>query len=290
MMGKRKKRMVYLLVGVLLFTVFAVWQNNDIVISRSEYESEKVPEAFEGFTIAHISDLHNKSFGKEQSTLLKKIKTISPDIIVITGDLIDRRRYDPEPAIEFIQGAIKLAPVYYVCGNHEAWSGKYEEIKEMLSAEGVHILENTCEEIVRGEETLNIIGIADPGLYTYGRDASEIEENEEAFSVSNILEQWSGSKGFQILLCHRPELLSVYAEHDMDLVFTGHAHGGQFRIPGVGGFIAPNQGLFPAYTSGAYIERKTTMYVSRGLGNSLVPIRIFNRPEIVVVTLKSELC
>lgn len=290
MMGKRKKRMVYLLVGVLLFTVFAVWQNNDIVISRSEYESEKVPEAFEGFTIAHISDLHNKSFGKEQSTLLKKIKTISPDIIVITGDLIDRRRYDPEPAIEFIQGAIKLAPVYYVCGNHEAWSGKYEEIKEMLSAEGVHILENTCEEIVRGEETLNIIGIADPGLYTYGRDASEIEENEEAFSVSNILEQWSGSKGFQILLCHRPELLSVYAEHDMDLVFTGHAHGGQFRIPGVGGFIAPNQGLFPTYTSGAYIERKTTMYVSRGLGNSLVPIRIFNRPEIVVVTLKSELC
>ena len=119
-------------IGLLLLALFVYWQNNDIVITKSNYVSERVPTDFNDFDIAHISDLHNKSFGKNQSLILKKLNSLSPDIIVVTGDLVDRRKYDLASAMEFIEGAVKIAPIYYVSGNHEAWSGEYSTIKERL--------------------------------------------------------------------------------------------------------------------------------------------------------------
>ncbi len=245
--------------------------------------NSKVPEEFSGYKIAHISDLHNKRFGENQERLLKKIKGVSPDIIVITGDLIDRRKYDLHTAIDFINGAVGIAPVYYVSGNHEAWSGDYKNISANLLHAGVSIIDDNKIKITRGNSNIEILGLSDPDFLTYdymdGTNSSKLEET---------LMQLSDDSVFQILLSHRPELFHIYANENIDLIFSGHAHGGQFRLPFVGGLVAPDQGLFPKYTSGLYKENKSTLVVSRGLGNSIIPIRIFNRPEVVVVTLQNK--
>ncbi|WP_460286950.1 metallophosphoesterase [Clostridium sp. CTA-7] len=273
-----------LILGVLIIIalyVFVVWQNNSITISNFNYLSYDVPSKFNDFKIVHISDLHNKMFGKEQSEILEEIENLSPDIIIVTGDLIDRRRYNLDKAMDFINGAIEIAPIYYVSGNHEAWSGKYSEIKDSLIEVGVNIIDDTKLEIRKENSTIYLLGLSDPSFltsnYTDGTDISNMEE---------YLSNWSNIEDFKILLSHRPELFDLYSKNNMNLVFSGHAHGGQIKIPFVGGIIAPNQGFFPKYTSGSYNSDKTTMFVSRGLGNSLFPIRIFNPPEIISVTLK----
>jgi predicted MPP superfamily phosphohydrolase len=263
--------------------IFFIWQNNSITITKSDYINSKIPYEFNGFIIAHISDLHNKKFGKNQQNILNKVKSTSPDAIVITGDLIDRRRYDLDMAMKFISGVVDIAPVFYVSGNHEAWSGKFSIIKESLVDAGVHVLDNTGVEIWKEDSSILMLGVSDPDFLT-----SNYMEGTDTTAMTEQLNQWSAHDGLKILLSHRPELFDLYCENTMDLIFTGHAHGGQFRIPFIGGLIAPDQGLFPKYTSGSYSKESSTMFVSRGLGNSIVPIRIFNRPEIVVVTLKTS--
>lgn len=279
----RKQKILIAVVFIVGITCFCVWQNNNIVITKSEYINLKIPSGFDDFTIAHISDLHNKEFGGDQVNILNKIESVSPDIIVITGDLIDRRNYDLDIAMTFIKGAINIAPVYYVSGNHEAWSGKYDSIKGKLIDTGVIVLDNTAFELTKGNSSIQILGLSDPDFltssYMEGTDTREIEKQ---------LNIWSAGENFKILLSHRPELFDLYNKNNMDLIFAGHAHGGQFRVPGIGGIVAPDQGIFPKYTCGSYNGSSSTMLVSRGLGNSIVPIRIFNRPEIVVVTLKNK--
>lgn len=280
--SKRGKKILALLLVGLCMVIFAGWQNNSIVITKSDCRSVKIPPEFNGCVIAHISDLHNKEFGKNQKILLSKLKSTSPDLIVITGDLIDRRRFDLSIAMSFIEGAVQIAPVYYVSGNHEAWSNKYPLIKSSLLRAGVQVLDDSMVELSRGKSSINLLGLKDPAFlssnYIDGTDLSQFLE---------CLQQWSANEGFQILLSHRPELFDLYAENHMDLIFSGHAHGGQVRLPLLGGLVAPDQGFFPRYTSGCYKQNGSAMLVSRGLGNSIFPVRVFNRPEIVVVTLKS---
>ncbi len=281
----KKTRILSIIVVIVVgLSLFCVWQNNDIITTQIGYSSEKIPSEFNGYTIVQISDLHNKEFGKDQKRLLKKIKKASPDIIVVTGDLIDRRKYDLDIAMEFVNGAIKIAPVYYVSGNHEAWSGEYENISKQLINSGVQILDDSRLKLVKDDATIELLGLSDPGFltsnYIDGTNTSELEEK-----LTNL----SDYSAFQILLCHRPELFDLYANKNIDITFSGHAHGGQVRIPFIGGLIAPDQGLFPKYTSGLYKQKESTLIVSRGLGNSIAPIRVFNRPEIVVVTLQSQL-
>ena len=265
---------------VSMFLIFFIWQNNSIVVSNYDYASPEIPGDFAGFRIVHISDLHNKMFGKDQIKLLSEVEKLSPDIIIITGDLIDRRKFDLEKAICFIDGAMGIAPVYFVSGNHEAWSGKYSEIRERLLASSVVVMDDTSIEISRGESTIKLLGLSDPGFYNESRNRDLNIENLDA-----LLNEWQGDEGFKILLSHRPELFDRYCVNRIDLIFAGHAHGGQFRIPFVGPIFAPNQGFFPKFTAGRYSKGSSTMFVSRGLGNSIIPIRIFNRPEIVAVTL-----
>lgn len=284
MLKKYKRIRVLLVVAFVIASMsfFCVWQNNDITTTYINYSNTKIPHEFDGYRIVHISDLHNKQFGKNQERLLKKIRAISPDIIVVTGDLIDRRKYDLATAMIFIEGAMKIAPVYYVSGNHEAWSGDYENISRKLLSCGVQILDDNKVKLIKGRAEIEILGLSDPDFltssYMDGTNSSKLEEHLMRLSDDSV---------FQILLSHRPELFDLYANENIDLIFSGHAHGGQFRIPFVGGLIAPDQGLFPKYTSGAYTQNQSTLIVSRGLGNSIIPIRIFNRPEIVVVTLQN---
>lgn len=279
----KRKSLIILTFCIIGLFLFLTWQNNSIVITESEYSNPKLLKEFDGFVIAQISDLHNKEFGKEQKILLRKLKSTAPDIIIVTGDLIDRRRYDLEKAMNFINGALKIAPVYYVSGNHEAWSDQYTNIKASLINNGVTVLDNSMVEYTIGNSSINLLGLQDPAFIS----ANYIEDTK-GLGFYDSLKQWSSNDNFQILLSHRPELFDLYTEHNIDLVFSGHAHGGQFRLPFIGGLVAPDQGVFPQYTSGSYNKNQTTMYVSRGLGNSIIPIRIFNRPEIVLVKLKSQ--
>ncbi len=278
------KDKLFIIVGIIgLIVLFCIWQNNAISITNINYENNKIPQGFQDYKVVHISDLHNKAFGKNQERLLKKIKTEVPDIIVITGDLIDRRTYDLPTAMVFVEGALEIAPVYYVSGNHEAWSGDYDNIKNQLQNAGVVILDDTKVEISKGKDTIKILGLSDPAFLT----SSHMDSMNVAI-MKEMLLKLADEDTFQILLSHRPELFDLYATGNIDLTFSGHAHGGQFRLPFIGGLVAPNQGLFPEYTSGIHVKDQSSLVVSRGLGNSIIPLRIFNRPEIVVVTLNKS--
>lgn len=282
-LSRRVKVMIILALLIIGCIIFSIWQNNSIVISKFDYNSFIISEEFNNFKIVHISDLHNKVFGKEQDKLIEKVEALEPDIIVITGDLIDRRRYNLEKSMYFINSAVEIAPVYYVSGNHEAWSGRFPEIEERLIESGVKIIDDSETEIRRGNSSIKLLGLSDPDFltsdYIDGTDTSKLEEN---------LIRLSEGEEFKILLSHRPELFELYSDNNIDMIFSGHAHGGQIRLPFIGGLIAPDQGLFPKYTAGRYTSNTSTMYVSRGLGNSLFPVRVFNRPEIISVTLKSD--
>lgn len=283
-MTKNFIQIKYLIIAfsILAILAFFWWQNNGLVTSEIHYNNSKIPSEFKGYKIVHISDLHNKKFGKKQMRLLKKIKEVSPDIIVVTGDLIDRRRYNLQTAMIFIDGAMEIAPVYYVSGNHEAWSGKYENIKSELIKSGVEVLDDRKVELVRDDGVIEILGLSDPGFFT----GSHMDATNSKV-VGRTLKTMSDDSVFQILLSHRPEIFHIYKDENIDITFSGHAHGGQFRLPFVGGLFAPNQGFFPDHTSGMYEEEQSTLVVSRGLGNSVIPLRLFNRPEIIVVTLEN---
>ena len=271
--ASKKNRIKKAIVLLFIFIVpgaFFYWQNNDVVVTKYDYINTEIPVDFDGFKILQVSDLHNKEFGKDQEILVSLTKEIAPDIIVVTGDLIDSNHTDIKAAIDYISQAVLIAPVYFVTGNHEIWSEQYTVLAVELVKYGVIILDNKSIILTRNGAEISLIGLPDGDVIS--------KESETVFDFAG--------KIFCILLSHRPELLNEYAQKEVDLVFAGHAHGGQIRIPFLGGLFAPNQGLFPKYTSGIYTQADTTMVVSRGLGNSVIPVRVFNRPELVVVSLR----
>lgn len=259
---------------VVLGIAFLYWQNNDIVVTKINVVNNKIPKGFEGYKILHISDLQNKTFGKGQKRLLRLAKKAKADAIFITGDLIDRNRTDLEAAMELIREVVGIAPVYYVSGNHEYSSGFYDDLILLLEAEGVNILENDQIVLQNNGDQIDLMGLVD------------IRINKNYSFVLNKMAKKCKTE-FQILLSHRPEIFDMYVEKSIDIAFTGHAHGGQIHLPFVGGVFSPNQGFFPKYISGVYTKGDTSMIVSRGLGNSKFPFRIFNRPELVEVILST---
>ncbi|MCD8508463.1 MAG: metallophosphoesterase [Bacillus sp. (in: Bacteria)] len=282
--NKTTKRLLYILITIILVVSFSYFQNNSIVTSYYTIQSDNLPPSFDGYKIVQLSDLHNKSFGKNQQYLMKRVQNANPDVIVFTGDLVDADKYNEEPSLVFMEELFEIAPVYFVTGNHEWWSGKFYSLEVKLEKIGVNVLRNTTTKIERDNDFITIIGIDDPA--NRENSFSELARTEK--NINESIESQTDYIGFKLLLAHRPEMFSLYAKYDFDLVLSGHAHGGQFRIPFVGGFVAPNQGFLPEYTAGMYRSENTTMIVNRGLGNSIIPQRLFNRPEIVVVTLVSE--
>ncbi|GHU86508.1 phosphoesterase [Clostridia bacterium] len=255
-----------------------------LVVSYTKYSNNKIPSAFDGFKILQVSDLHNKQFGKNQSRLVKKISSITPDIIVITGDLVDSYHTEISKAMKLIDEIIKLAPVYYVPGNHEARDSIYEKIKPLLIASGVHVLFNKSEVFEKANQHIGICGLADPDFLDSRNYKQQLCENLN--TLKNLAVE--SKIRFNILLAHDPSFFKIYDKPGFALVFSGHAHGGQFRIPFWRGLYAPGQGLFPKYTSGLHQLKNTSMVISRGLGNSSFPLRLFNFPELVVISLKSN--
>lgn len=275
-----KRRVFVLIIAAALvpaLLIWLLWANSSPAATQVAVASGALPEAFEGFKIAHVSDLHNAVFGRKNEKLLSLIRAAKPDIIAITGDLIDSRHTDIDSALAFVEAAAEIAPVYYVTGNHESRLD-FDEIEPRLTAAGARVLRNEAEDIGRGGERIRLAGIDDPSFIRTGGTAEERAAAE--------LEQLGDGGGtFTVLLAHRPELVEVYAEYGAGLVLSGHAHGGQVRLPLLGGLYAPGQGLLPEYDSGLYSLGETQMVVSRGLGNSVAPLRVNNRPELVIVTL-----
>lgn len=270
-----------ILLAIILSTCYLLWADKALTSREFEIASAKIPADFNGYRIVQVSDLHNAEFGKDNSRLIDRIKTADPDIIVVTGDVIDSRRTNIETAVSFLEKAVTVSPVYYITGNHEARIDSFAQLEKCIKQCGVTILDNSSITLVKGTGEINLCGISDPVF-----KADLLFDDGEAVAARNLDGLYEKDR-FNILLAHKPDYLELYAEENFDLVFSGHAHGGQVRLPVIGGLYAPGQGILPEYDSGLYEKDGTTMIVSRGLGNSLFPLRVFNRPEIITVILKS---
>ncbi len=276
-------RKIILAVIIVAITWIAIYKGNSSVeISNYEVKSKSLPESFNGYKIIHISDLHDSLHGKNHSSVVDKIVKIAPQVIVITGDFIDSNRYDLEQSLLLIKGLQGVAPIYYVTGNHEIATNDVDHIKAELIKLDVRVLSNEADVLTSVEgERIAIGGIEDPlASNLSGETAVQNSINLAFEQVDDVI--------FKVLLSHRPEYFDVYAENQIDLTFSGHAHGGQFRFPGLGGLYSPGQGFLPKLTSGVQEKNGSQLVVSRGLGNSLMPVRLLNKPEIVLVTLRIE--
>ena len=283
-MTKKKKRIITIAVvaAVLLaLIIWTAWGNTVLELNRYTISSDRLPKAFDGYRIAHVSDLHNTEMGKDNKKLLDMLREADPDIIAITGDIIDSRNTDIDVALQFTKTAMEIAPCYYVTGNHEARVSEYDDLKEGMIGLGVVVLEDGCIELEQSKETITLLGVNDPSFQT-----DYLFGDSETVMQSKLQEIINEEETYTILLSHRPELFEVYRESKVDLVLSGYAHGGQFRLPFVGGLVAPNQGLFPKYDAGLYTEENTNMIVSKGIGNSILPFRFNNRPEVILIELK----
>lgn len=261
--------MPLLIILLLALLGYCIWANGAVVTTEYELDAGLDGE----LVIAQVSDLHNAVFGRGNEKLLAQLRAAEPDVIVFTGDTVDSRRTDVDAAAELIAAAAEISPVYCVTGNHEARID-FGAVEERLESAGAVYLRN--EAVSLGGVTL--AGIDDPAFVKSGGTAAERAES--------LLEKLPETEGFTVLLAHRPELAETYVETGVSLVLSGHAHGGQIRLPFIGGLYAPTQGFFPEYDAGLYELGDTAMIVSRGLGNSLFPLRINNRPELVVISIK----
>ncbi len=278
-----KSAIVLLIVIALL--LFCSYQNRHLETTYYTYKAEHLDAEFDGYRIVQISDLHNAKFGKDNQKLVDRIRECEPDMIVLTGDLVDSNHTNVDRAVQFVDEIVKICPVYYVTGNHEYWleASEYDELMSGLADAGVVILDDQVVEISRGDAKFRLVGLDDRSLSdgTLGTLLNDqAGQKEETADNEN-----SEKKEFTVVLAHEPQYLARYAGIGVDLVLSGHAHGGQFRLPFVGGIVTPDQGFFPEYTAGEYYMDSTEMIVSRGLGNSVIPVRLFNYPEIVCVEL-----
>ncbi|MBQ6626401.1 MAG: metallophosphoesterase [Ruminococcus sp.] len=276
MKKKLKTALIIFFAVVLCFVTYIILENNTISLTQYDINSDKVSNGNK-LTIVHVSDLHNKEFGKDNKRLLKKIESCNPDIIAVTGDIIDSYHTDVDVAITFMQKASEIAPCYFIPGNHEQRvPDEYNTFKEELEGFNVTILENEAVEFTQKEDTFSLIGLIDPNfVFDYPTGY-----------ISTQLSTLSADDNYTVLLSHRPEYFETYTSFDVDLVLSGHAHGGQFRIPFIGGLFAPDQGAFPKYDSGMFSDNNTEMIVSRGLGNSVFPFRLNNPPELITITIE----
>ena len=274
--AKRRKRRLATVFLLLLIILIALFYDSNTRLQIDEYtiENGKLPNGFEGFKIVQLSDLHTTRFGEGNSRLIDAVRTQSPDIIAVTGDLIDGER-DEEYIRELMGALTKISPVYYVSGNHEWASGWTGDIFSILEDCGVYVLRNEFVLLERDGDSIVLAGVDDPnGPFDMKTQEELVAEIREAYGDAYVL-----------MLAHRNDELDTWAKLGVDVVLCGHAHGGLIRLPFTDGLVAPGMEFFPTYTSGIYRQGGTQMLVSRGLGNSRGTLRLFNNPEIVVAVL-----
>lgn len=275
LMNKNKKNIIALVLLIIILFLFIWYQNNHIVITFYQYKSSKLSGNDDKFSLVQISDLHNAHFGNNNENLLKRIKSLEADMIVITGDIVDSNHTNIDIAINFVRDIAEKYPVYYVTGNHEYWLDESErdELFTGIKDAGAVILNNERISVDAGDKTISLIGLDDNSL--------------DDATLSSIMKGCNKDL-LTVVLAHEPQYLDKYSNAGVDLVLTGHAHGGQMILPFIGPLIAPDQGFFPKYTAGRFERESTIMYISRGLGNSVIPVRLFNYPEIVCIEIQVD--
>ena len=265
-----------LLLAAAVLVPYFIFENTALHVSEYALGGPALPAGFEGAVVAHISDFHNTHSETLRARLLRALEESKPDLIVMTGDLIDARRPDVDAALSFSEAVARLAPTYFVTGNHEAMAlNEWRTLSHGLRAQGVTLLENDSAVWERGGDSVALQGISDPKFLAI----------EQVESVKAVTARLPAKQRFRILLAHRPEYVSVYAEAGFNLILSGHTHGGQIRLPFLGGLYAPGQGWFPKYDAGVYTVKDSVMTISRGIGNSRLPLRVNDRPELVLVRL-----
>lgn len=277
---KKKKFRVtipILLSVFLLLNSFFLYQNYRLTVTEYEYRSEKVPDSLDGYVIVQISDLHNQWFGFGEGILLDKLRDCKPDLIVVTGDVLDSGHTRYSFAEDFFCGAVEIAPVYFISGNHEEWlqGERYDRFLTEIRGMGVNLLDDRAVQM----DGFLLAGVAEESL---GNDLTELL-NPAKDSVDELKRE-----ELKILLAHEPKYYESYRNSGADLVLTGHVHGGQIILPGKGGLVSPDLEFFPELYEGEHHFGDMTMIISRGLGNSVLPVRINNYPEIVRITLQSK--
>jgi predicted MPP superfamily phosphohydrolase len=288
--GRPGRRLSFLGAGVVVaigcVLLLGFLSSKSIWVERYEIRSPRVPSAFDGFRVLQISDLHSQRFGSSESDLIRRIRDQHPDVIAITGDLVDIEEWDTEQIRSLVHGLSQSAPVFYVTGNHEIEQGgeaELERLFQLLAGEGVRALRCQGYAIDRGSQSIFIAGIDDPDLYGEGLLNASQRLPKWGKALSHLRDSFPGGR-FVVLLSHRAERMPEYAEAGFDLVLAGHTHGA-IRLPLLGALYASNQGWLPRYSAGEYSNATTTMIVSRGLGGNPF-LRLFNGPQLVLVVLR----
>ncbi len=283
-MKKVKKKHIRIIWFVVIL-LFAFFCDSRFRLVTTEYELfyDKLPESFDGYRIVQVSDLHMRQYGENNEKLLSAIKEQQPDIIVITGDLINRsseglENGQAEAVRPLLAAFVDIAPCYFVSGNHEWASGEIDELRTVLEQTGVTYLQNDYVLLESGEDSIVLAGVEDPNGPADMISPSELVDSIRADHPDS----------FVLLLGHRNYWLEKYPELDVNLILCGHAHGGIWRLPFTGGIIGTERDLFPNYTSGVYNEGDYDLVVSRGLGDYGIIPRLFNNPQLVTVILHSK--
>ncbi len=280
-MKKHLKLLTFTIVFISGLIIFSYFSNNSITVTNITINHDLITDEV---TILHLSDIHGKMFGDDNTAIKNKVDKLDFDIVVITGDLIDRRREENiNQTVSFVEYLASSHPVYYVEGNHEHLlsDSKYQELSDGLSSieSNFYFLDSELADIEVNNNQIKILGVN----HFYDSFTKEFTPNIS----DQVLTEFQDSGSFNILLDHFPTNFDYYEKQqiDFDLMLSGHAHGGQVRLPFIGGVLAPDQGFNPEYDVGHYINSSGEMVLSRGLGNSSFPLRVFNRPELVLVTL-----
>ena len=273
------RRLALTLGALALAAAFLYWSNHALQTDRFTVPLPGLPESFDGFTIVHLSDLHTAVFGEDNQDLLRAVAEAAPHIIVLTGDLLDQSKEVPEGYVDTLaRGLAAIAPTYFVTGNHEWARHDVKTLKAQLAAAGVTVLSNQALTLSLGEERIVLAGVDDPNGYAGQKTPEALAEEIRA----------AAGDPFWILLAHRnTRFAGEYSLLGADLVLSGHGHGGLIRLPFTDGLVSTDRTLFPSYTAGLYQADGARLFVSRGLGNTGRSFRLFNRPQVAVLTLRA---
>lgn len=275
---------IMFLVGIIATLGLVYISTNVIKTKKYQVKNSKLPEEFDGLKIAHISDVHSKIFGKDNFGVIDRVIKENPDVVIMSGDIIDKREEDIEKFVSMYKKIYEKYPTYYSIGNHERNLGwkKYKKYLKMLQMCGVHVIINGSEKLIKNDKHIIINALKfrenmQPKVLT--------KEKEEEFIsyMKNKLKNLDTNE-FNILIAHDPENFKMYKQLGVDLVFSGHVHGGLIRFGKIC-LLSPRRTFFPKYSYGKNTEENTTIITSAGMGKATLPIRLFNRPEIVIVTL-----
>ena len=283
MIDKRRRRKKHRFLKLLLFiaacALFFQWSNHSLQVQRFTFASPRLPQGFDGCTIVQLSDLHGAEFGRDNQNLLEQVRDAAPDYIFLTGDLQDRYRKTPRSySVSLGRALTQIAPTFFVTGNHEWAFPDVRDLKRELKEAGVSVLTNEYATLSRGGGSILLAGIDDPNGFAGQKTPEELAGEVRA----------GAPDAFWILLAHRNNYFErEYSRLGADLVISGHGHGGLVRLPFTDGLVSVERSLFPSYTAGFYEANGGRLFVSRGLGNSGRTFRLFNRPQLVILTLAS---